>query len=61
MLNTQGTDQFDCMSLISKGQADLLSLDPGMGYTGGQFYNLMPILAEQYRSSLYSKCITIQL
>ncbi|KAK2174910.1 hypothetical protein NP493_768g01007 [Ridgeia piscesae] len=44
----KGKDQFDCMQLIADKKADLIQLDPGMGYTGGQYYNLMPIMAEKY-------------
>lgn len=44
----QGNDQFDCMQLIADKKADLMQVDPGMGYTGGQYYNLMPVMAEKY-------------
>ena len=49
----QGKDQFDCMQLIADKKADLIQLDPGMGYTGGQYYNLMPIMAEKYTTGKY--------
>ena len=38
------------MQLIADKKVDLIQLDPGMGYTGGQYYNLMPIMAEKYTS-----------
>ena len=44
----QGSDQFDCMQKISENQADLIALDPGMGYTAGEFFTLLPIIAEKY-------------
>ena len=44
----RGKDQFDCMEIISRDEADLIQLEPGMGYTGGEFYNMMPLVAEKY-------------
>lgn len=46
----QGIDQFDCMEGITRDDADLMQLEPGMGYTGGEFYNMMPLMAEKYIS-----------
>ena len=46
----QAVDQFDCMQKISNDEADLIQLDPGIGYTGGQYFNLMPLMAESYSS-----------
>ena len=48
----QGNDQFACMQLIADKKADLMQVDPGMGYTGGQYYNLMPIMAEKYTTGM---------
>ena len=44
----RGYDQFDCMEIIARDDADLIQLEPGMGYTGGEFYNMMPLMAEKY-------------
>ena len=44
----RGSDHFDCMEIIARDEADLIQLEPGMGYTGGEFYNMMPLLAEKY-------------
>ena len=41
-------DQFACMELIEKLQADLIQLDPGMGYTAGEYNTMLPLVAEKY-------------
>ena len=41
-------DEFDCMYQISENQADLMTLDPGLGYTAGEYYTMMPLMAERY-------------
>jgi len=43
-----GEDQFDCMSKIFDDDADLMQLETGLGYTGGQYYNMIPLAAEKY-------------
>lgn len=40
------------MSMVAEGEADLVSFDPGMSYTAGENYNLMPLMAERYVSEL---------
>ena len=42
-----GENTMDCMRKIQQGQADLTVLDAADIYTGGQKYNLEPILTEQ--------------
>lgn len=42
------TSQFKCMELISKGQADLMQLETALSYTAGQYFTLMPLMAEKY-------------
>ena len=41
------------MEMIADSTADLVSYDSGMAYTAGEFYNLMPLMAEKYSSGLY--------
>ncbi len=36
------------MEMISKNEADLMQLDPGMGYTAGEYFTMMPLVAEKY-------------
>ena len=45
----QARDEFGCMEKISVNEADLIQLDPGMGYTAGEYYTMLPLVAEQYR------------
>jgi melanoma-associated antigen p97 len=57
LLCIEGGDEFDCMYRISENQADLLTLDPGLAYTAGEYYTMMPLMAERYalgKSPLYS-------
>lgn len=42
----KGTD--DCMKLISKGDADMVMLDPGDVYLAGKKYGLEPFVVEDY-------------
>jgi len=44
----RGADQFDCMQKISENEADLVQLEPGLGYTGGEYFNMLPLAAERY-------------
>ena len=44
----QGSDSFACMEMISRNEADLLQLDPGMGYTAGEYFTMVPLAAEKY-------------
>jgi melanoma-associated antigen p97 len=44
----RSADQFGCMHMISENEADLMQLDPGMGYTAGEYYTMMPLMAERY-------------
>lgn len=44
----QGTDQYDCMTMISQGMADIMQLETGLSYTAGENFNMMPLVAEQY-------------
>ena len=39
------------MERVAESEADLVSFDPGMGYTAGEYHNLMPLMAEKYSSS----------
>ena len=39
---------FDCMQRISDNTADLIQLDAGLGYTAGEFFTMLPIMAERY-------------
>ena len=41
------------MEKISDNEADLMTLDPGMGYTAGQYFTMMPLMAEKYDTSKY--------
>ena len=36
------------MQMISENKADMMQLDPGMGYTAGQYFTMMPLVAEKY-------------
>ena len=44
----RANDPFECMSHVADNNADLAAFDPGMGYTAGEYYNLMPLVAEKY-------------
>jgi hypothetical protein len=44
----QAIDRFDCMQRIGNNEADLVQLEPGIGYTAGEYYNMLPIMAEKY-------------
>ena len=49
ILNTfKGSDSFACMEMISANEADLMQLDPGMGYTAGEYFTMVPLAAEKY-------------
>ena len=37
------------MNMIEKDEADLIVLDSGQGYFAGRQYNMMPIMAEDYK------------
>ena len=43
----------DCLMMINSNQADMLTLDSGMGYMAGEFFTMMPIMAERYSSGEY--------
>ena len=43
-----GTDQYDCMGKIFNDQADLIELGTGLSYTAGEYYNMIPLVAEKY-------------
>jgi len=43
-----GRDRFACMEMIYDNEADLVQLDPGMSYTAGQYFTMMPLMAEKY-------------
>lgn len=43
-----GTDQYDCMSKIFTNEADLIELGTGLSYTAGEYYNMIPLVAEKY-------------
>jgi melanoma-associated antigen p97 len=45
----QGADQYDCMQKIFNNEADLIQLETGLSYTAGQYYNMMPLVAEKYQ------------
>lgn len=47
----EGTDQYDCMTKINEAGSDLMQLETGLSYTAGEYYNMMPLVAEQYVSS----------
>lgn len=36
------------MEMISTNEADLMQLDPGMGYTAGEYFTMVPLAAEKY-------------
>ncbi|KAK3096152.1 hypothetical protein FSP39_023802 [Pinctada imbricata] len=44
----KGSGAEDCMKKISRGDADLMVLDPGDIYLGGRKYGLQPIAMEDY-------------
>ncbi|XP_021352485.1 melanotransferrin-like isoform X1 [Mizuhopecten yessoensis] len=46
----KGVDSYECMRLIQSGDADVMALDTGQGYFAGHQHNMMPFLAETYRS-----------
>ena len=43
-----GTDQYDCMDKIFRDEADLIELGTGLSYTAGEYYNMIPLVAEKY-------------
>jgi len=43
-----GTDQYDCMQKIFTNEADLIELGTGLSYTAGEYYNMIPLVAEKY-------------
>ncbi|XP_067053784.1 melanotransferrin-like [Acropora muricata] len=43
-----GTSYDDCVTKISKGQADLVTLDGGSVFEAGKSKNLVPIVSEKY-------------
>jgi len=43
-----GTDQYDCMKRIFMNEADLIELGTGLSYTAGEYYNMLPLVAEKY-------------
>ena len=47
----QGSDQYDCMQQIYNNNADLIQLETGLGYTAGEFYNMIPLVAEKYTAA----------
>lgn len=47
----QGTDQYDCMVKIENKDAHLMQLETGLSYTAGEYYNMLPLVAEQYVAS----------
>ena len=46
----EGRTQFDCMEHISKGNADLMQLETALSYTAGQYFTMMPLMAEKYQN-----------
>lgn len=48
-------DSFTCMDMIEKDEADLVNLDSGLGYFAGRQHNMMPIMAENYGSTITDK------
>ena len=36
------------MEMISEIEADLMQLDPGMAYTAGEYFTMVPLAAEKY-------------
>lgn len=40
--------RFTCLDKIEKDEADLITLDSGLGYFAGRQHNMMPIMAEDY-------------
>ena len=44
----RGTDQYNCMDLIYNNEADLIELGTGLSYTAGEYYNMIPLVAEKY-------------
>jgi len=47
-----GTDQYDCMQKIFENKADLIELGTGLSYTAGEYYNMIPLVAEKYMLGL---------
>ncbi|CAH8852683.1 unnamed protein product [Trichobilharzia szidati] len=47
----QGSDEFNCMKLVSERSADLVNLDVGLAYYGSSLYSLRPIAVENYALS----------
>jgi len=43
-----GTDQYNCMDKIFNDEADLIELGTGLSYTAGEYYNMIPVVAEKY-------------
>ena len=48
LLCHRAVDVFECMELIAGNDMDLLQLDTGVAYTAGEYYNMMPLVAEKY-------------
>lgn len=44
----QADDQYKCMQMIYSADADLIQLETGLSYTAGEYYNMMPLVAEKY-------------
>ena len=60
----QAASQYDCMIMISTGLADIMQLETGLSYTAGEYYNMMPLVAEKYQLGLlykYSMLVSILL
>ena len=45
-------DQYECMQMIFNADADLIQLETGLSYTAGEYYNMMPLVAEKYVAGL---------
>jgi len=59
----QGLNQYDCMIKIFNDEADLIQLETGLSYTAGQYYNMMPLVAEKYQpgSLFYVESILVEI
>ena len=51
----RGSDHFDCMQMIADNEADLVQLEPGLGYTAGEYFNMLPLVAERYATGRISQ------
>lgn len=49
--------RFLCMRRIENNEADLMTLDSGLGYFAGRQHNLMPIMAEKYGAGMFGVVI----